>query len=162
MGAGKSVVGKNLATFLKREYISTDDLIETKERKRITEIFKISGEPYFRSVERNMVAEVSVRENLVIDCGGGVALNSMNINNLKKNGIVFYLSATPEVIYTRVKDQKHRPLLNVDHPKLKIKELLEQRKAFYEKADHTIDTSAKTPNAVAQEILDLYSTHERT
>lgn len=155
MGAGKSVVGKKLATLLKRKLVSTDVLIVEREKRPISDIFKDSGEPYFRAVEKETVAEVSKRTDLIIDCGGGVVLSRENLNNLKENGIVIYLKAGAEVILERVKHEKHRPLLNVPDPKAKINELLSIRQSYYEQAHHTIDTSTKTPEEVAREILKL-------
>ena len=89
---------------------------------------------------------------MIIDCGGGVVLDPENITNLKKNGTLIYLSASAESIWQRVKGRKHRPLLNVEDPQAKIKELLESRKSFYEQADHVVDTNNKTINAVCDEI----------
>ena len=155
MGAGKSAVAKNLAMALKRKVVSTDALIEKKEKRPIAAIFKDSGEPYFRSVEKSVVEEVAQESNLIIDCGGGVVLNQNNIDNLKKNGKIFYLSATADVIYERVKNEKHRPLLDVADPKARIKELLKQRKSRYEQADYTLDTSRKAVDEVARKILKL-------
>jgi len=155
MGAGKSVIAKKLESILKRRLVSTDGLIVDREKRPITDIFKDSGEDYFRKVESEVVGEISAQEGLIVDCGGGIVLNEDNVVNLKRTGIVFYLSATPEVIYKRVKDQKHRPLLNVDDPLKAIKELLEKRELLYLKADHTINTSDKTIEQVAEEIIKL-------
>lgn len=155
MGAGKSSVAKALAKTLKRKAVSTDVLIVEREKRPISDIFRDSGEPYFRQVEKAVVAEVSRQDNLIVDCGGGVVLNPENINNLKKNGVIFYLAATPSVIYDRVKHERHRPLLNVEDPKGKIEELLNARKSSYEQANVTIDTSHKTVQQVVEEILGL-------
>ena len=155
MGAGKSVIAKKLGYILSRELISTDALIEIKENREIADIFRDSGEEYFRKVESEVIDQVSSKEEQIIDCGGGVVLSHANMDNLKKTGVVFYLSATPDVIYQRVKSQKHRPLLNVDNPQAKIRELLQTRQQFYCKADYTIDTSQKTIDQVAQDILEL-------
>ena len=159
MGAGKSVVAKNLAVRLKRDVVSTDALIEEREKRPITRIFKESGEPYFRDIEKKIVAEVSQRKDLIIDCGGGVVMNDENIKNLKKNGVLFYLSASADVIYDRVKNDKHRPLLNVADPIATIKGLLTNRQPRYAQAHHTVDTSHKTIPDVVERIIKLYS-HE--
>ena len=155
MGSGKTVVAKALAKELKRTVISTDELIEKKEKKIIREIFRESGENYFRRLEREAVKEISQKENVIIDCGGGVVINPDNMADLRHNGIIFYLSTSPEYIYKRVKDHPHRPLLNVDDPLRKIKELLEKRKKFYEKADYTLDTNGKTPEQNCEEVLEI-------
>jgi len=156
MGAGKSAVAQKLADLLKRKLVSTDEMIVQREGMAINDIFKDSGEPYFRKVEKAVVAEVSQNENLVIDCGGGVVLDPDNVAHLRKNGMVFYLSASAEVIYQRIKDHGHRPLLKVDDPKQKIQELLNSRQPQYRTAaHHTIDTSNKTIEQVVNEIQSL-------
>ena len=158
MGAGKTAVSQRLAEILKRPRISTDEAIEQKENRSIVEIFKNSGEEYFRRLEKEIVEELAHKKNLIIDCGGGVALQQENIDRLKKSGILFYLSARPEVIYQRTKDQLQRPLLNIPHSQIKIRELLEQRKSYYEQAHFTIDTNRQSDDQTAQKILVLLQT----
>lgn len=155
MGAGKSVIGKKLEATCKKGLVSTDDLIEKREGRPITAIFKDSGEPYFRKVEDEVTREVSQQTNVIVDCGGGIVLNKDNVANLKQNGVVFYLSATPEQLFERIKGETHRPLLHVDNPLEKIRELLKCREPFYRQADHTIDTSDKTVDDIAKEIIRL-------
>ncbi len=155
MGTGKSVVAKQLEAMTSRRLVSTDELIEQKEGKPISEIFEDLGEDYFRRIEKGVVQEISQRESLIIDCGGGTVLDKENVANLKKNGIIFCLTALPDVIYQRVKDKTHRPLLNVEDPKAKIKELLAVREPYYAQADYTIDTSHGIVEIVAQEILNF-------
>lgn len=153
MGAGKSTVGKKLARTLNMSIEDTDDLIESRAGMSITDIFVRHGEEHFRELEEKVVEEVSRLENHVIVTGGGVVLRESNVKNLKKNGVVIYLHAAPEVIYERIKDQTHRPLLHVDDPMAKIKELLEYRSPFYANNDFTVDTSNLSVEEVVEEIL---------
>ena len=155
MGAGKTSVSEKLAETLKRPCVSTDRAIEEKEKRSIVEIFKDFGEEYFRQQEKKIVEELSQKENLIIDCGGGVILQQENIDRLKENGILIYLFSNPEVIHERTKDQLHRPLLNVSCPQAKIQELLDQRKLYYEQAHFTVDTSRQSADQTAQKILKL-------
>ncbi len=155
MGAGKSLIAKKLAALLKREVIATDECIINREGRPINEIFRVSGEPYFRKVEKEVVAEVSRRTGVVIDCGGGAVLDPENIARLKENGTLFHLSATPDEIFRRVKTQKHRPLLNTENPRKKIEEMLAQRADFYAQADFMIDTNGKSPKQICEEIIGL-------
>jgi shikimate kinase len=154
MGSGKSLTSNNLAGALDRKVFSTDKLIEQREGRTITEIFRDSGEVYFRKIEKEVVKEVSGQTGIIIDCGGGAVLDSENLADLKKNGLVIYLSAPPERIYNNIKSQKHRPLLNVEDPKSKIGELLEARKSYYEKADIIIDAD-KPIGQIAEDILEV-------
>ena len=159
MGAGKSLVAKKLATALKREVVETDKLIEEREKRTISDIFKNRGEPYFRKVEKEIICEVSRKRNLIIDCGGGAILDKDNREIFKKRGVLIYLAATPEVIYGRIKHQTHRPLLGGDMSIERINVLLQVRKPLYEQSDITVDTSFKTPEKVAEEILKVIA-HE--
>ena len=159
MGVGKSVVANKLAMKLKRKVVSTDKLIERMTGKSIVDIFRDLGEAYFRRLEESVVEEIATATDLVIDCGGGVVLNQKNIDQLKKNGILFYLSASPEVICKRAMKEPNRPLLKADDPEARIVELLKERKPQYEQADHTIDTSHHNVDQTVSEILKILS-HE--
>jgi shikimate kinase len=88
-----------------------------------------------------------------VDCGGGVVLNPRNIEILRKTGTLVYLSCQPEEILRRVMMQPKRPLLDVLDPLAKIRELLKERKPFYEQADMTLDTSDGDLHRVAREVI---------
>lgn len=153
MGAGKSSVGRKLAERLGIGIVDTDDLIERSAGMRIFEIFAKHGEPHFRELEKKAVAEASKLENRVILTGGGVVLKEENMKNLRRNGIIIYLHAKPGVIYSRIKHETHRPLLQVENPMKKIKELLEYRAPYYANNDFIVDTSELTVEQVVEEIL---------
>lgn len=155
MGSGKSVVSKKLAAILKCEAISTDEWIERREGRSIFQIFEESGEPYFREQETQAVREVAGKESVVIDCGGGVVLNPRNIKELRKKGVIVFLSASPETVYQRIKDKKNRPLLKVVDPQGKIRQLMEERKSLYAQADYTIATDKKSVRQICAEIIQL-------
>ena len=156
MGTGKSTVGKRISADLGMEYVDTDLLIEKRERRTINDIFETMGEGYFRTVEKEVVKEVSRKTQAVIDTGGGVVLDDGNIRNLKAGGTVFCLTASAENVYKRTKDHGHRPLLNVDDPIGKIEGLLKSRRRFYMKADYRVVTDDRDPKAVAGEIEEIY------
>ena len=124
MGTGKTTIATRLANRLKMSYVSTDDLIEKREKRTINEIFTKDGEDRFRDIESAVVREVSGIENAVIDAGGGVVLREENMSNFRSNGIVICLTAGEEVIMERTKKYKHRPLLNVEDPKQRIRTLI--------------------------------------
>jgi len=155
MGTGKTRVGKLLANQLKWQRLSLDDMIEWKVGKPIAKIFTEDGEKYFRKVEVGVVKAASRDKKVVIDAGGGVVIDEKNVARLKYHGVMFCLTATPEVIYERTKSHNHRPLLNVDDPVAKIDDLLKKRDEFYKRADHIINTSELTPEEVADNILSI-------
>ncbi len=155
MGSGKSLTSLCLAEHLGKRCVSTDVLVEQREGKKIADIFQDSGEDYFRQLEHEVIQEISKKTDVVVDCGGGVVLNPVNMVLLKKSGIVIYLLTSPEMVHERTKREEQRPLLNVENPLERINELLEKRKPFYEQANYVVDTDHKTVEIVAKEIMEL-------
>ncbi|MBI4745467.1 MAG: hypothetical protein HY786_02720 [Deltaproteobacteria bacterium] len=102
MGTGKTSTGRVLARKLETRFIDTDKLIEKEAGIVIREIFDKSGEPHFRRLEREIVKKVSAENGIVIAVGGGAIVNPANLADLKRRGIVVSLTATPEVILSRV------------------------------------------------------------
>ncbi len=153
MGAGKTTIGKVLAKSLGRNLVDIDSEIEKDSGMKITEIFASMGEAKFRDMETEMAAKLSTLSNLVISTGGGIVLREKNIELLRGNGIVVNLLAAPEIIYARLTGAKDRPLLDVEDPLARIKELLAFRRPFYQNADIVIDTDEKTPIIIAEEII---------
>jgi shikimate kinase len=155
MGSGKTTIAFELSHRLKMRYVSTDDLIEKKEKATINEIFTKKGEEYFRDVESEIIREVCAMDNLVIDTGGGVVLRDENWVNMKGCGITVCLIADEDTIMSRTKKYKHRPLLNVEDPKQKIRSLMTKRAPFYAKAEHCIDTGNLTVNQIVDRIVKI-------
>jgi shikimate kinase len=154
MGTGKTEVGKELAQIRGLKLIDLDTEIEKSEKMTINEIFKQFGEQKFRDIESEMIEKLSRERNVIISTGGGAVLKQQNMDILKETGIVICFMATPETILQRTGNSDNRPLLMVDNPLEKIRELLEFRRPFYEKADLMIDTEDKTPRQIAEEIID--------
>ncbi len=152
MGTGKTSVGKELAKAKQYQFVDLDDLIELKERRRITDIFAKDGEPYFRKVEKKALKEVSREKGFVVACGGGVVLDKDNIKLMKETGKLICLSASCEAILKRVSSQSHRPLLNVANPKKQIDLLLKMRAPYYAQSDKMIDTSKFSVKQVVSKI----------
>jgi shikimate kinase len=155
MGTGKTTVAIQLANKLGMRYVSTDNLIEAREKRTINEIFQKSGEDYFRDVESEVVREVSGSDGLVIDTGGGVVIRGENLDSLNSTGIVICLTADEDTIIERTKKYKHRPLLNVEDPKLKVRSLMAKRAPFYAKCKYSVDTGKYTIRQVIDQIVKL-------
>ncbi len=156
MGTGKTAVGQLLAEKLNRKFLELDWIIEEYAGKSIPDIFKEGGEIAFRELEIEATEKVAGEKNAVIACGGGIVLNKINTDRLRENGITVYLTASPEVILDRVSGEKgQRPLLEVEDQLKTIKEMLEFRKPFYERAaDITVDTSELSIDTVVERILE--------
>ena len=154
MGTGKTAVGKVLAKRMGLKFIDLDDRIEETQGSKIADIFAKKGEAYFREAEAKALQDIAAQTGLVAACGGGIVLNKNNIETMDNSGDIFCLDASVEVIYERIKNASHRPLLNVEDPKGKIEELLDRRARFYTKIEHHIDTSDFTIDEVVQRIID--------
>jgi len=153
MATGKTVVGKLLAEKIGFQYIGTDELIEKQTNMKISEIFAVYGEPYFRDIETEIVRKVSEFDNYVIATGGGVVLRKENMDLLEKNGIIINLTASPDKIYERAKKSNERPLLNIPDPKSEIIRLLNMREPYYKRCNFRINTDNLSVEEVVNECL---------
>lgn len=141
MGSGKSIVGKKLSETLGTFFYDTDHIIESREGKTISEIFELFGESYFRKLEEDIVKEISNYENSVISTGGGIILNPVNIERLKKNSFIIYLENSIDELISHLNDEtQNRPLLANENIYFKLNELFKQRENLYKKnADFIIE-----------------------
>ena len=160
MATGKSVVGKALKDHLGEKYtfIETDLLIEKMAGKLIPKIFSEDGEELFREYELKACKKAAQFTKSVISCGGGVVLNKINIEILKKTCQIVLLTASPEEIYNRaIKDGKeNRPIIDKKDPYKEIERILLYRKPYYNSAaEITIDTTHKSIEKIVKEILTL-------
>jgi len=155
MGAGKSEVGRRLARKLGREFLDTDELVERRSGRRISEIFAEFGEERFREMEHAAVREASELSRAVVALGGGAITRERNLKLIRETGVVVYLKLTPEAILERVKDDNTRPLLAGLDNKAKlerIRSLLSKRSEFYNKADLIIECASRSADEIADEI----------
>lgn len=157
MGTGKTAVGRRLARRLKRKFIDTDAEIEAVTGKTVAQIFAKDGATRFRSEEALLVKKLFVREDLVISTGGGLVLDPENVRLLKENGALIALTASPEVIYRRVKIKRNRPLLLTGDLKERIETLLNERKGVYDVAEFTVDTGACSVDEAVEQIFRYLS-----
>jgi shikimate kinase len=149
-------VGRHVAEQLHFDYLDTDELIQSRTGRTITEIFSTDGEPAFRKMESELVTELAARTKTVIATGGGLPVNPQNLINLKKYALVVCLWASPEKIWDRVKNQTHRPLLHDPDPQKKIRDLLVAREPFYKQADVLLNTELRSVREVAQQVVHQF------
>lgn len=154
MGAGKSAISDFLSTMFDMRLVEMDREISEQQEMSIPDIFAMYGEEYFRSLETELLRELQDESGCVISCGGGVALREENVVEMKKNGRVILLTASPETIYERVKDSNDRPLLNGNNNVEFIADLMEKRREKYEAAaDVVICTDNKTILQSCEELI---------
>ena len=146
MGSGKTTVGKALAKLMEMKFVDIDRIIAASEKKSITEIFEEKGQIYFRDLEREIIAQESLKNNCVISTGGGSILDNENIKRLKDTSFVVYLDCTIDCLYQRLKNSTTRPILNIAEDRRKfIEELYEKRRFLYEiSADYIVKIDEKT------------------
>lgn len=156
MGCGKSTVGKILAKKLNLRFCDSDTVIEDREGTAINAIFAEKGEGYFRALEKDTIRELSEQKGLVIATGGGAVMNPENVKNLRGSGVVFFLDVTPETVLNRLQGDNSRPLLKRADKESAVTELMSKRSPFYIEAAHHTVNADNTPEAVANQILELY------
>lgn len=156
MGSGKSTYGRLIANKLGYSFVDTDNYIEKKEGRSISDIFTDDGEEYFRSLETEVLRELmQAKEPQVLSLGGGTPLRECN-RELMKDGYTIFLNITADDAYERLKDDSERPLLQVADPKAKIAELLSFRNPIYEAvADYVLVEENKTMEDVFYELSEI-------
>lgn len=153
MGTGKSTVARMLHKLYQFQVIEMDETIVRNQGIPISQIFQEYGEEYFRDLETELLKSLQNTEGMVISCGGGVVLRKENVENMKKNGTIVLLTATPENVLKRVKHDEKRPMLQGKKNVNAITELMEQRKTRYQDAaDIVIATDRKSSKTIATEI----------
>ena len=155
MGAGKSAIGRELAQLLKRDFLDADREIEHRTGVDIPLIFEKEGEAGFRRREREIIAELTQRDNIVLATGGGAVLDAANREHLADRGFVVYLKAAPEALSDRTGHNQNRPLLATDKDhETQLRELYTIRKPYYEAlARLTIATDHGHVRALARQIV---------
>lgn len=156
MGAGKTTLGKKLAQDLQCQFYDSDHVIMERTGVSVPTIFELEGEEGFRNRESAVIDELTQEKPIILATGGGAVLRLENRRYLHERGVVFYLSASPDVLLARTRSDKSRPLLQVADPYAKLQELLEKRDALYRETAHfVIDAGEDGCHKTAEKILDI-------
>jgi shikimate kinase len=153
MAVGKSAVGRNLAKRLRRRFVDLDRMIEKHAGLKVREIFETKGEPYFRELEKQTLAELLKQPGHVIATGGGVVMNEENLRLLREKTLLVCLIASTDTILARVGNGTKRPLLKGPNRRERIEELVKLRADKYAQAHVTVDTSDLTLDQVVDRIV---------
>ena len=143
MGSGKTTVGRTLARHLNKVFVDSDQEIQKRTGVNIPYIFDVEGETGFRTRETGVIAELVMRNNIILATGGGVVLAEQNRELLSQNGIVIYLKASVHDLWLRTRHDKNRPLLQTEDPYGTMMELYQQRDPLYRQVADIIIQSGK-------------------
>ncbi|MEM6638531.1 MAG: shikimate kinase [Pseudomonadota bacterium] len=153
MGAGKSAVGRSVASQLDFDFADTDSEVERNAGVDIPFIFEKEGEPGFRLREHRALSALCNRSRVVVATGGGCVTTPANRDLLERNGTVIYLMASIDQLFERVRCSHHRPLLQTDDPRSALELIVASRRDLYESvADVTVDTEGQRVMQVARGI----------
>ncbi|MEP6907017.1 MAG: shikimate kinase [Pseudoxanthomonas sp.] len=153
-GSGKSTVGRQLARRLNLPFSDSDHVIEQRIGCSIRDFFSREGEQAFRDVEESVVAELARECEGVVATGGGAVLREANRAKLRSAGQVIYLRSSPEEIHRRVRHDRNRPLLQVDDPLGRLRDLYRERDPLYRETAHfTIETGRPSVQTLVNMIL---------
>jgi len=155
MGAGKSTVGRELASLLGLEYVDSDAVIEARTGVSIPWIFDLEGEAGFRTREAAVIDELTRRDGVVLATGGGAVTTPANRDLLGARGVVVYLYTPVSVQLQRTRHDTNRPLLQSDDPEARLQALLAERDPLYrEVADVVVETTGGRARSVARRIIE--------
>ncbi len=162
---GKTTLAKLLAERLDWDWIDADVEIERRAGKTIAQIFAEQGEPVFRDIEAQVISDLCRRDRLVIAAGGGAPMRPESRGAMREGGRVVWLTARPETILARMTGDAttaaRRPNLTEKDPLEEILHVLQVREPIYREAAHwSVDTEGKTPDELADTILNLLAANK--
>ena len=154
MGAGKTAIGRRLATQLHITFVDADTEIERAAGKSISDIFADHGEAHFRDGERKVIARLLAGVPQVLATGGGAYMNEKTRETVAKRGISVWLKAELNILMERVGRRDHRPLLKASDPKRVMKRLMDERHPVYANADITVESRDVPHDVIVGEIMN--------
>jgi shikimate kinase len=163
MGAGKTTIGKLLAKNLGKTFYDSDHEIERRTGVNIPLIFELEGEVGFRKRETAVIADLTNLQDVVLATGGGAVLAKQNRENLSQKGTIIYLRGDVAELWQRTRNDKNRPLLQTEYPRLKLEQLFAERDPLYhEIADIIVDTGKQSVSAILHQLEPLLEQHANT
>ena len=157
MGVGKSTIGRALSKRLLMQFSDIDTIIEKKLKMSIQKIFETKGESFFRKFEEQTTLEEVKKKKIIISLGGGAFMNSKIRKNIILNSKTFWLDLNIELLEKRLIKSKKRPLLNDKNSKKTLKDIYEERKSTYAKANYRVKCDGLNLNLITSKIIKLYA-----
>jgi len=159
MGAGKSVIGRQIAQRLGLPFHDADLEIERASNKSISEIFRDHGEAYFRDGERRVIARLISEGPGVLATGGGAFMDPQTRAILKGKTVTIWLRADFDILWERVSQRNHRPLLQTKNPKGTLRTLMDTRYPIYAQADLAVLSDRAPKEETVKRVLDAMADH---
>ena len=156
-GSGKSTIGRQLARRLSLPFFDSDHVIEERLGCSIREYFEREGEERFRDREESVLDELTQGPLSVVSTGGGSVLRPANRAHLHERGTVVYLRSVPEEVFRRLRHDRNRPLLQVEDPRARVRELHALRDPLYrEVADYVAASGQGSPSSIVRQLEREY------
>jgi shikimate kinase len=154
MGAGKTAIGRKVATALGLAFADSDHEIETASRMGIPDLFERYGEAEFRALEQRVIARILENGPQVLSTGGGAFMNEQTRAAITGHGVSVWLKADINVLMERVSKKQNRPLLKNPDPRAVMERLMAERHPVYATADVTVPTRDERQEVIADEVID--------
>jgi shikimate kinase len=159
MGAGKTAIGRKVATMLDLPFTDSDQEIESVSRMSVPELFERYGEPEFRALEQRVILRVLENGPRVLSTGGGAFMNEQTREAVAQHGVSVWLKADLDVLMERVSKKQNRPLLKTADPRATLAKLMDDRYPIYALASLTVTTRDERKDVIANEVVDALAAH---
>ena len=156
MGVGKSTIGKKVADKLELIFVDIDEIIESREKNTIREVFKEKGESYFRKLEKKITLKEIKKNNLVVALGGGAFIDKTVRREIKNSCTSFWLDLNVTDLLSRLKNTKKRPMLDPNDIENSINKIYSERKKIYNESDYRIKCGSMKKNEIVDRVIKLY------